>query len=70
MMATGTTHPPGAATALIAVTGDASVVRMGWLFVLLPALAGALLMLVVAVLVNNLPLTPAPTRKRYPVRWW
>jgi CBS-domain-containing membrane protein len=65
MHATGTLHPPGGATALIAVTGGPKVVALGYLFVLVPTGAGAVLLLVVALLVNNLART-----RRYPEYWW
>ncbi|WP_210534614.1 HPP family protein [Thermosulfurimonas marina] len=65
MHATRTLHPPGGATALIAVIGSEKVHRLGYLYALIPAGLGALIMLVVAVLVNNL----AP-RRRYPEYWF
>jgi CBS-domain-containing membrane protein len=64
MQATGTVHPPGGATALIAVSGGTGVLALGWWFVLFPAAVGSVLMVVVGVLVNNL----APGRV-YPQRW-
>jgi CBS-domain-containing membrane protein len=65
MHLTRTLHPPGGATALIAVIGGPAIHRLGFLYVLLPVAAGAVLMLAVALLVNNL----APQR-RYPEFWW
>jgi CBS-domain-containing membrane protein len=65
MHATRTLHPPGGATALIAVISGPPVQKLGYLYVLMPVGAGALIMLVVALLVNNL----APQR-RYPEFWW
>lgn len=44
MHLTDTTHPPGGATALIAVTGGDRVYQLGYLYVFVPVLAGALLM--------------------------
>lgn len=64
MHATRTLHPPGGATALIAVIGGESVHRLGYLYVLMPAGLGALVLLSVALLVNNL----SPHR-RYPEFW-
>lgn len=64
MELTGTVHPPGGATAFIAVVGDASIQRLGYLFVLLPVLSGAAIMVLVALIVNNL----FPTRQ-YPQFW-
>ncbi|MFZ5448482.1 MAG: HPP family protein [Thermodesulfobacteriota bacterium] len=65
MHATKTLHPPGGATALIAVISGSKVQNLGYLYALMPVGAGALIMLVVALLVNNL----APQR-RYPEFWW
>ena len=65
MHATKTLHPPGGATALIAVISGPKVTSLGYLFALMPVAAGALVILAVALLVNNL----APHR-RYPEFWW
>lgn len=63
MMATGTIHPPGGATALIAVIGPEAVHDMGWAYVY-PVLVGALLLMLVAIISNNL-----FERGSYPDRW-
>lgn len=65
MHMTRTVHPPGGATALIAVVGGESIHSLGYWFVLTPIALGAGLMLVIAVLVNNL----SPHR-RYPQYWY
>ena len=65
MQLTNTLHPPGGATALIAVIGSAKVHALGFLYVLIPVGLGALVMLLVAVLVNNI-----PANRRYPLFWW
>jgi CBS-domain-containing membrane protein len=59
-----TLHPPGGATALIAVIGGESVHALGYGYVLLPVLSGALIMLVVAVIMNNI-----VNWRRYPEFW-
>lgn len=64
MHATKTLHPPGGATALIAVIGGESVHRLGFLYAVIPAAAGASVMLAVALLVNNI-----PKSRRYPEFW-
>jgi len=64
MQVSRTLHPPGGATALIAVSGGAKVTELGYLYVLAPVLLGALILLVVALIFNNI------TKKRhYPVRY-
>ncbi len=60
-------HPPGGATALVAVIGGAAVQDLGYGFVLLPVLANTAIIFLVAVLAN----APFPWR-RYPIglaRW-
>ena len=61
-----TLHPPGGATALIAVTGGVQVQRLGYLYVLCPVLLGATILLVVALAINNLSTNP---KRHYPVYW-
>jgi CBS-domain-containing membrane protein len=65
MLLTRTLHPPGGATALIAVIGGPKVHALGYLYVIVPAALGALVLLAVALAVNNL----SPHR-RYPEYWW
>ncbi len=64
MHATKTLHPPGGATALIAVIGSPKIHALGYLYLLVPVGAGALIMLLVALLVNNI-----PSHRRYPEFW-
>jgi len=64
MHLTKTLHPPGGATALIAVIGGDAVHRLGYLYVLMPTAAGALVMLIIALIINNI-----PTNRRYPEFW-
>ncbi|HXX57429.1 MAG TPA: HPP family protein [Thermodesulfovibrionales bacterium] len=65
MLITKTLHPPGGATALIAVIGGKKIHDLGFLYALLPAGAGALILLAVALLVNNL-----SANRRYPEYWF
>ncbi len=65
MHATRTLHPPGGATALIAVIGSPGIHKLGFWYVLMPATAGPLILLVVALLVNNI-----PASRRYPEIWF
>jgi CBS-domain-containing membrane protein len=64
MQITRTLHPPGGATALIAVVGSEQVHQLGLLYCLAPAGLSALILLVVGLLVNNIPET-----RRYPEFW-
>ncbi len=64
MHVTKTLHPPGGATALIAVIGSNKIHALGFLYVLMPVGAGALIMLGVALLVNNI-----PKNRKYPEFW-
>ena len=64
MHLTRTLHPPGGATALIAVAGSDQIHALGWLYVLMPVGVGALALLLVGVLVNNL-----PSQRQYPEHW-
>ena len=65
MHATKTLHPPGGATALIAVIGSDNIHNLGFFYVLVPATLGPLLLLAVALLVNNI-----PESRRYPEIWF
>jgi len=64
MLATRTVHPPGGATALIAVIGGQSVHDLGFLYLLVPVGAGALVLLAVSLAVNNI-----PRGRSYPEYW-
>jgi len=65
MHVTKTLHPPGGATALIAVIGGKSIHTIGYWYVLVPAGLGALILLAVALLVNNI-----PKSRKYPEFWF
>jgi CBS-domain-containing membrane protein len=65
MHATRTLHPPGGATALIAVIGSEEIHQLGFLYVLVPATVGPLILVAVGLLVNNI-----PASRRYPECWW
>lgn len=58
-------HPPGGATALIAVIGGDNIYALGYWYALTPIGLGAVLMLIVALLINNI----SPHR-RYPQYWY
>ncbi len=65
MHLTGTLHPPGGATALIAVIGGDSVHNLGYLYVLIPTALGAIVMLIIALIINNI-----PKNRKYPEYWY
>lgn len=64
MLVTKTLHPPGGATALIAVIGGAKIHNLGFLYAFVPAGAGAVILLIVALIVNNL-----SKNRKYPEYW-
>lgn len=64
MLLTNTLHPPGGATALIAVIGSETIHDLGYFYAVVPVGLGALILLFVALIVNNM----APNRK-YPLFW-
>jgi len=66
MQITKTLHPPGGATALIAVIGSEKIKALGYLYVLSPVLSGSLILLVVALVFNNLTENRKyPSNKKY-----
>jgi CBS-domain-containing membrane protein len=65
MLLTKTLHPPGGATALIAVIGSTNVHNLGFIYVIFPAGVGALVLLIIALIVNNL-----SKGRRYPEYWF
>ncbi|MBH8567522.1 HPP family protein [Microvirga sp. STS02] len=70
MQITKTLHPPGGATALIAVIGSPQLKALGYGYVLMPVFSGVLILLVVALFFNNLTATRHyPTNKHW-YRFW
>ncbi|GGD57674.1 membrane protein [Emticicia aquatilis] len=66
MQITKTLHPPGGAAALIAIIGTDKVKQLGYLYVLTPVLTGTLILLIVALVFNNLtPNRKYPTDRRF-----
>ncbi len=53
MQITKTLHPPGGATALLAVIGSEKIKALGFMYVLSPVLTGVLILLIVALIFNN-----------------
>lgn len=65
MHATKTLHPPGGATALIAVIGSEKIHALGFWYIIVPVGVGVVIMLIVALIVNNL-----AKNRRYPEFWY
>ncbi|WP_296149712.1 HPP family protein [uncultured Flavobacterium sp.] len=63
MQITKTLHPPGGATALIAATASPQIKSLGYFYVISPVLSGALILLVTALIFNNL-----TSKRSYPVK--
>lgn len=61
MQITKTLHPPGGATALIAVAGSEKIKALGFLYIISPVLSGTLILLLVALIFNNI-----TSHRRYP----
>ncbi len=65
MFLTATMHPPGGATALIAVVGGPELKSLGYWYALMPCGFSMLLMVILAVIINNM-----SRRRHYPLYWW
>lgn len=65
MHVTKTLHPPGGATALIAVIGSDKIHALGYTYILIPVASGALIMLVIALIMNNV-----AKKRSYPEYWF
>ena len=69
MQVTKTLHPPGGATALIAVTGSDEIKNLGYLYVLSPILSGVIILLVVALYFNDAANRSYPKNKHWFKVW-
>lgn len=66
MQITKTLHPPGGATALIAVIGSEKIKALGYWYVLSPVFSGVLILFLVALVFNNItPQRKYPTNSRF-----
>jgi CBS domain-containing membrane protein len=63
MQVTKTLHPPGGATALIAVIGSEKIKALGYVYVISPVFSGIMILFIVALLINNI-----PANRKYPLR--
>jgi CBS-domain-containing membrane protein len=64
MHLTKTLHPPAGATSLIAVIGGDKIHEMGYHYVLMPVAAGISVLILIALIFNNI-----PKNRRYPEFW-
>lgn len=64
MYATQTIHPPGGATALLAVIGDKQITDLGISYAFIPCLSNAIILVICGILINNL------SKKRSYPRFW
>ncbi|MDD5400105.1 MAG: HPP family protein [Sulfurimonas sp.] len=67
MHLTITMHPPGGATALIYVIGSEKIQSLGWIYPLSPIALGVTMMLIIALIVNNI---SNNTKRHYPTYWY
>ncbi len=66
MQITKTLHPPGGATALLAVIGSEKIKALGYMYVLSPVFTGTIILLMVALVFNNITSSRKyPTDKRF-----
>ena len=70
MQVTKTLHPPGGATALIAVIGTEEVKNLGYLYVLSPILSGVVILLLVALVFNNVTDNRSYPRNKHWFKVW
>ncbi|PRD57285.1 HPP family protein [Sphingobacterium gobiense] len=64
MQITRTLHPPGGATALIAVASGTKISSLGYGYIVSPVLSGTLILLCTALVFNNI-----TAKRHYPVRY-
>ncbi len=62
MQISRTLHPPGGATALIAVIGSEEIYALGYYYIVSPVISGVTILFVIALLFNN-----ATRHRRYPI---
>ncbi len=67
MQMTKTMHPPAGATALIANIGSPQIKALGFAYTLTPVLSGVTILLVTALIVNNIP--RYRSYPRHPLPW-
>jgi CBS-domain-containing membrane protein len=59
-------HPPAGATAVFAVIGGTAITDLGYWFVIVPILAGMVILVLSALVINNAFKSPS---HHYPTHW-
>jgi CBS-domain-containing membrane protein len=70
MQVTKTLHPPGGATALIAVIGSKEIKSLGYRYVFNPILTGVMILLMVALFVNNITANRSYPKNKHWFKVW
>ncbi|UOQ72155.1 HPP family protein [Hymenobacter cellulosilyticus] len=70
MQITKTLHPPGGATALVANIGSAQLKALGYWYMLMPVLTGVVILLLVALVFNNITGTRSYPRNKHWYKIW
>lgn len=70
MQITKTLHPPGGATALIAIIGSDKIKALGYGYVVSPIFTGVLILLIVALIFNNITPNRSYPRNKHWFKIW
>jgi CBS domain-containing membrane protein len=70
MQVTKTLHPPGGATALIAVIGSKEIKNLGYGYVWSPVLTGVMILLTVALFINNVTANRSYPKNKHWFKVW
>ncbi len=65
MTLTKTMHPPGGASALLAVVGDKAIHDLGYLYAVTPCLLGAAMVTGIGIGISYI-----SGQRKYPLKWW
>eukprot|EP00293_Proteomonas_sulcata_P013020 CAMPEP_0184291798 /NCGR_PEP_ID=MMETSP1049-20130417/3697_1 /TAXON_ID=77928 /ORGANISM="Proteomonas sulcata, Strain CCMP704" /LENGTH=341 /DNA_ID=CAMNT_0026599329 /DNA_START=61 /DNA_END=1083 /DNA_ORIENTATION=- len=64
MCVTGLIHPPAGACAVIYMRGGPEIKSLGWLYLAIPVLVDAVVLIMLAIAINNL-----SSKRKYPLYW-
>ncbi len=70
MQITKTLHPPGGATAMIAIIGSDKIKALGYWYVLSPILSGVIILLIIALVFNNMTPNRSYPKNKYWFKVW